>query len=54
MIEFIGGMLCLVLGIVGMFLEDAFTIGFFAFCIMSIITALIFNQMKSAKKTNQD
>lgn len=48
-IEFAGGVACFILGIIAMFLDDTFTLIFFIFCIASIITALIVNQIKSSK-----
>ncbi|SET43314.1 hypothetical protein SAMN05660297_02403 [Natronincola peptidivorans] len=50
MIELIGGITCFTLGLISIFLNDVFTLIFFIFCIVSIITALIFNQVKSAKQ----
>ncbi|MFU0800987.1 MAG: hypothetical protein ACFWUE_10090 [Xylanivirga thermophila] len=52
MIEFIGGIFCFILGIISMFLDDVFTIIFFTFCIISIISSLIFNQAKSENKNS--
>lgn len=51
-IEFIGGIACFALGIITMFLNDVFTLISFIFCIVSIIAALIFNQVKSTKQNN--
>ncbi len=48
-IEFIGGIVSFTLGIITMFLNDAFTLISFIFCIVSILAALIFNQSKSYK-----
>jgi len=45
-IEFIGGIACFALGIITMFLNDVSTLISFIFCIVSIIAALIFNQVK--------
>ncbi|RKD33422.1 DUF3784 domain-containing protein [Thermohalobacter berrensis] len=52
-IEFIGGITCVAIGIINMFLEDSFTLISFVFSIVIIITALIFNQVKSTKKNNR-
>jgi hypothetical protein len=48
-IEFIGGIICFALGIITIFLNDSFALISFVFCIVSIIAALIFNQVKSTK-----
>ncbi len=48
-IEFIGGIVCFTLGIITMPLNDVFTLVSFIFCIVSIIVALILNQVKSTK-----
>lgn len=48
-IEFSGGVACLALGIIAMFLDDAYTLIFFIFCIVSIIIVLIVNHIKSSK-----
>ncbi len=49
-IEFIGGVACVVLGIIAMFLNDLFSLIAFIFCIVSMISALLLNQVKSAKQ----
>lgn len=51
-IEFIGGISCVVLGIITMFLEDKFTLMFSIVCILFICTALIINLVKSTIHKN--
>lgn len=48
-IEFIGGITCFALGIITMFINDVFTLISFIVCIVSIIAALIINQVKYTK-----
>lgn len=48
-IEFVGGVLCFVLGILAMFLDETFTVISFIFCIVGIVVALIVNQVQSTK-----
>jgi hypothetical protein len=43
-VELIGGKLCVILGIIAMFLEDRYTLYFFLMAIGSIIISLIINQ----------
>jgi len=48
-IEFIGGIASFILGIIAMFMNAVFTWISFIICIVSIMVALIFNQVKSKK-----
>jgi hypothetical protein len=43
-VELIGGKLCVILGIIAMFLEDRYTLYFFLMAIGSIIISLTINQ----------
>ncbi|MCR3922858.1 MAG: DUF3784 domain-containing protein [Firmicutes bacterium] len=52
-IEFIGGIVCLLLGVVTMFLDEAFTVISFVTCIVGIILALIVNQVQSTKQVSK-
>jgi len=48
-IELIGGLACVVLGIVAIFLNSTFAIVAFIISVAGIILALIINQIKSSK-----
>ncbi len=50
-IEFIGGILCIALGIVSIFMNDTFTLIAFILCIIGIIIGLAINQVKSSKES---
>jgi hypothetical protein len=53
-IEFFGGKICLILGIAAMFLEDKYTLYFFAAGIGGIILLLSVNQFFFRKKKSKD
>jgi hypothetical protein len=51
LIEFIGGLACVVLGTVAIFLNTTFTIVAFIVSVFGVIVALIINQVRSSKRT---
>ncbi|MFO7887228.1 MAG: hypothetical protein R6U59_02835 [Eubacteriales bacterium] len=52
-VELIGGKLCVILGIIAMFLEDRYTLYFFLICIGGIVIFLALNQFFFRKKVEE-
>ena len=50
-IELVGGVFCVILGVIAMFLEDRFTLYFFLISIGGIVISLAVNQLLFRKKT---